>query len=112
LRLLDLIIAHPVPGYDKGRGLPIGNLTSQNFSNYYIGQLDHFVKETLSIKGYVRYMDDFLLFSDNKRHLWECFMAMREYLQELRLSIKEEALLLAPVGQGVGYFGLNRANVS
>ena len=49
-------------------------------------------------------MDDFLLFSNDKRYLWECLMEMREYLQELKLSIKE-ALPLAPVGQGVLFLG-------
>lgn len=44
-----------------GRGLPIGSLTSQHFANFYLGQFDRFVKETLRLKGYVRYMDDMLL---------------------------------------------------
>ena len=105
LQLLNFIIDYPVPGYDKGKGLPIGNLKSQNFFNYYIGRLDHFVKEILAVKGYIRYMDDFLLFSDDKGQLWECLMKMREYLrQELQLVIKDN-YLVAPVGQGVTFVG-------
>jgi retron-type reverse transcriptase len=59
LALLDHIIAHPLPGSRPGKGLPIGNLTSQYFANLYLGELDHLVKERLRCKGYVRYMDDF-----------------------------------------------------
>jgi RNA-directed DNA polymerase len=52
-----------------GRGLPIGNLTSQYFANFYLDPLDRFVKETLRIKGYVRYMDDFSLWHSSRREL-------------------------------------------
>ena len=48
------------------RGLPIGNLTSQFFANVYLNPLDHFVKHELRVKGYVRYMDDFLLFGEDR----------------------------------------------
>jgi RNA-directed DNA polymerase len=50
-------------------GLPIGNLTSQHFANLYLDRLDHHVKEALRVKGYVRYMDDFLCFADSKDEL-------------------------------------------
>ena len=45
----------------EGKGLPIGNLTSQYFANHYLAISDHFVKEQLKIKAYVRYMDDMVL---------------------------------------------------
>ena len=51
--------------HDRRRGLPIGNLTSQFFANVYLDGLDHFVKEVLRVKGYVRYVDDFALFHDD-----------------------------------------------
>ena len=53
----------------SGKGLPIGNLTSQFFANYYLSLLDHYVLEQLKPCGYVRYMDDFLLFDDSKEKL-------------------------------------------
>ncbi len=56
------------PG-ERRRGIPIGNQTSQFFANVYLDPLDHFVKDRLGIKGYVRYVDDFLVFSDDKQHL-------------------------------------------
>lgn len=50
----------------EGRGLPIGNLTSQFFANFYLSFLDHYILEELKPCGYVRYMDDFILFSNSK----------------------------------------------
>ena len=50
---------------ERRRGIPIGNQTSQFFANVYLDPLDHFVKDRLRIKGYVRYVDDFLLFADD-----------------------------------------------
>jgi RNA-directed DNA polymerase len=52
-----------------GHGLPIGNLTSQYFANLYLDPLDRFVKESLRLKGYVRYMDDFSLWHSSKNDL-------------------------------------------
>lgn len=49
---------------ERRRGIPIGNQTSQFFANVYLDPLDHFVKDWLGIKGFVRYVDDFLVFSD------------------------------------------------
>ena len=54
LDLLRLIVRHGPPGSPNGRGLPIGNLTSQHFANLYLGRLDHFVKEELRIRRYLR----------------------------------------------------------
>jgi hypothetical protein len=51
----------------RPRGLPIGNLTSQFFANVYLNELDQFVKHGLRIRGYVRYVDDFILFDDRRR---------------------------------------------
>ena len=50
-------------------GLPLGNQTSQFFANVYLNPLDHFVKETLGVRGYLRYMDDFVLFGDDAGEL-------------------------------------------
>lgn len=89
-------------------GLPIGNLTSQHFANLYLSALDHFVKHQLKIKAYVRYMDDFLLFSPEKDRLRESLRNVDRFLSErLRLRLKESALRLAPVHQGLGFLGFN-----
>lgn len=106
LGLLDQIIDQPIPGGEEGRGLPIGNLTSQYFANLYLGQLDHLLKDHRRVKGYLRYMDDFVLFGDDKPVLYGHLQDVRTFLQDqLRLDLKEEALRLAPVTQGVPFLG-------
>ncbi len=106
LDLLGRIIDHPIPGGRRGKGIPIGNLTSQYAANLYLGELDHFLKERLRLKGYVRYMDDFLIFSASKAHLYEILALVRDYLKNiLLLELKEEALLLAPVTEGIPFLG-------
>jgi len=106
LWLLDVFIDHPVPWTEPGKGIPIGNLTSQHFANFYLSGLDHYIKEYLRIEGYVRYMDDLVLFADEKDTLWDAYQRIEQYLREnLRLRIKTGALLLAPVSQGLPFLG-------
>ncbi len=73
----------------SGKGLPIGNLTSQHFANLYLGELDHHAKEILHVPGYVRYMDDFVLWADDKHVLRYGFGEVTRFLAEkLKLEIK------------------------
>ena len=60
----------------RPRGLPIGNLTSQFWSNCYLHPFDLFVKRELGCKAYLRYVDDFALFSNSKHELWRCKLAI------------------------------------
>jgi retron-type reverse transcriptase len=110
-RLLDLlfqIINHSVPEYAPGKGLPIGALTSQLFANLYLSQMDHLVKDRLAVKGYLRYMDDFLLFGSTKAQLWAWLALIRQYLtDQLLLELKDTALILAPVSQGIPFLGFH-----
>lgn len=77
-----------------GRGLPIGNLISQHCANLYLGPLDHGVKETLRVRGYVRYMDDFVLWGDAKKALQDKRSEVAGFLGErLKLTLKENAQL-------------------
>ena len=71
----------------RRHGLPIGNLTSQFFANIHLDGFDHFVKQELGVKGYVRYVDDFLLFADSRDQARAWGAAAREYLRALRLTI-------------------------
>ena len=80
---------HAVPD-SASRGLPIGNLTSQFFANLYLSPLDHFILEQLKPKGYVRYMDDMVLFADSLAELKGAFMAVRRFCcEKLNLLLKE-----------------------
>jgi retron-type reverse transcriptase len=106
LRLMDVFIDHPVPWTAPGKGIPIGKLTSQHFANFYLTGLDHFIKEYLRIEGYLRYMDDLVLFADEKDTLWDAAERIKRYLQKkLHLIIKTNSVLLAPVSQGLPFLG-------
>ncbi|MBF0151765.1 MAG: group II intron reverse transcriptase domain-containing protein [Magnetococcales bacterium] len=106
LNLLDLVIDHPVLGHIPGKGIPIGNLTSQHFANLYLGELDHFVKETLRVEGYLRYMDDFLFFGQTKSTLHGIHLDIIQFLHErLSLMLKDRVTLLAPVSDGIPFLG-------
>ena len=74
--------------------MPIGNLISQHMANFYLGYLDHFVKETLQVKAYLRYMDDMLFFADNKACLKEMFVKLNRFISEqLCLTLRENRQL-------------------
>lgn len=74
---------------DEGRGIPIGNLTSQYFANYYLSSLDHYVKEDLKIPVFIRYMDDMLLFDNDRVRLKSCVNLIKGYSTEkLELALK------------------------
>ncbi len=93
-------------GDGRGMGLPIGNLTSQWFANLVLDRLDHHVKEVLRVPGYVRYMDDFVLFSSDKRRLRAALSEVQDYLKEtLHLELKERATRLAPAHCGLPFLG-------
>jgi len=78
---------------DNNRGLPIGNLTSQYFANHYLSGLDHYIKEDLRIKAYVRYMDDMVLWSNDKTSLLQVKPVIEDYTnRELKLSLNESIL--------------------
>ncbi len=86
-------------------GLPIGNLTSQFLANVYLNEFDHFVKHELRVKGYVRYVDDFILFGHDRTALRAQGRAVREKLQELRLTIHPDKYHLGPTRCGVDFTG-------
>lgn len=106
-RVIEMIVRQPVPGLPDGRGLPIGNLTSQWFANFYLSGLDHFAKETLKAPGYIRYMDDIVLFADGKAEIWRLHDGVCEWVERERgLEIKGERTVTAPVSEGLAFLGL------
>lgn len=83
-RLLDTYQTQP------GKGLPIGNLTSQHFANFYLNPLDRFVTETCRCGAYVRYMDDFVLWDSDRDRLRAWRKEIEGFLQDrLALRVKE-----------------------
>ena len=89
---------------ERQRGLPIGNLTSQFWANCYLNSFDHFVKRELRCAGYVRYVDDLLLFGDEKATLWAWKEAVIERLAKLRMTIHPGAQP-HPVTEGFPFLG-------
>ena len=107
LRLIDQFIDKGAPGSPVGKGVPIGNLTSQNFANIYLGPFDHYMKEVVRVPGYVRYMDDILLFGEDKTFIRGAVMAADLFLAGLKLELKTEVCRRGRVADGVSFLGFN-----
>lgn len=106
LRLTEKFI-NVVPDNEviPGRGLPIGNYTSQYFANIYLNELDHYIKEELKIKYYVRFMDDGLLFVDNKSKAKEILDKINEFVEKkLHLKLNNKSGYF-PTRKGVIFCG-------
>jgi hypothetical protein len=105
--LLDLIPPHKTLfKVDRGKGLPIGNLTSQFFANVYLNELDQFVKRQLGCRYYLRYCDDFLLLSDSREQLLSWHEAIDEFLSDrLMLELNLGQYRLCPVSSGIDFLG-------
>lgn len=105
--LLRVILEHPFPGQERGKGLPIGNLTSQWLANFYLDRLDHFVMETARVSGYVRYMDDFAAWDGSKERLFSLWGQVRDFLAAgLRLRLKDAATRVIPSSEGLPFLGM------
>ena len=88
-----------------GKGLPIGNLTSQFFANVYLNELDQFIKHVLKIKYYVRYVDDFVIMHEDKEQLRTWLSKIKEFLLEkLGVMLKNE-VKVAPLSNGINFLG-------
>jgi retron-type reverse transcriptase len=98
------LIRDIIDSYPGGKNVPIGNYTSQWFGNLYLNELDRFVKEDLHIDDYLRYCDDFCLFSDDKALLREAGKRMGAFLKE-RLALEYSKCDLFPVSRGVDFLG-------
>lgn len=90
----------------KGRGLPIGNLTSQLFSNVYMNEFDQFMKRKMKCRHYGRYVDDSFVVGLHKRELREISETATEFLrQELNLEVHPDKTIICDIRNGVGFLG-------
>lgn len=90
---------------DTGKGLPMGNQSSQWFALYYLDRIDRIIKEKYKIKYYTRYMDDLILLHEDKEHLKACLAEIRAFAAEkLKLELNEKTQIF-PVSEGVDYLG-------
>ena len=102
---------HWFPGDDlltpaeRPRGLPICNQTSQLFGNVMLDSFDHFIKEILQIRGYVRYADDMLVFGNSAAELHSHRQAIEAYLAGLRLAVNRRKCQVFPCRNGIPFLG-------
>lgn len=87
-------------------GIPIGNQTSQAFALLYLSDMDHFVKERLQIKYYLRYMDDFLLIHEDKEYLKHCLAEIERVLADHKLHLNNKTQI-CPIAQGADIMGFH-----
>lgn len=89
-----------------GKGIPLGNLTSQVFANIYMNELDQFIKHKLKVKYYLRYADDFLILSSRFNDLNHLVKLVKQFLQErLKLKLHPGKIILKRLDWGVDFLG-------
>lgn len=98
LWLIDSII-------DSSQGLPIGNYTSQWFANFFLQGLDHYIKEVLGVKYYIRYVDDLVLLGSNKKKLHAVRKNIDEYLNSINLTMKGDWQVFKVNNRAIDFLG-------
>ena len=89
-----------------GKGLPLGNLTSQLFVNVYMHEFDQFMKRKLKVKHYIRYADDFVILSEDKHSLVNILSTIEAFLlYELRLTLHPNKVSLRTFASGIDFLG-------
>ena len=87
-------------------GIGIGSMTSQVLAIFYLNDMDHFIKEELKIKGYIRYQDDFLLFSESKEYLEKCLEKIKEFLKKEKLALNNKTRIYTS-NENICFLGRN-----
>jgi hypothetical protein len=107
MQLLKNIIGSFSPTKGKNIELPLGNLTSQLFVNIYMNKFDQFIKHKLKVKYYIRYADDFVIFSENKKYLEDQIPIIQQFLQsELKLELHPNKVFIKTLTSGVDFLGM------
>jgi retron-type reverse transcriptase len=104
MSVIDVIVR----SFEKspGKGLPLGNLTSQLFSNIYLNELDQFVKRELHVRYYIRYADDFVILSRDREYLESLLSQIRAFLpSNLAVELHPGKVLLRKWHQGIDFLG-------
>lgn len=101
IKILEL---DKIPRHSNGKGLPIGNMSSQILAIFYLNDLDHYIKEVLQIKGYIRYMDDLILIHPDKEYLKKCLEKIKIEVQRVRLELNDKTQLYE-VKKGFPFLG-------
>ncbi len=105
LWLVQQILTYNSNSSIKGRGMPLGNYTSQFFANVYLNKLDYFIKHTLRVKYYLRYVDDFVILHKDKERLERYKKYIDEYLHTLGLRLHPTKSRVIPLHEGIPLLG-------
>ena len=98
------LINNIIYSYNEEKGVPIGNLTSQYFANIFLTEMDHYIKEKLQLKGYCRYMDDFILFGNSQQELKNKLKLLEQYIYN-KLNLQLHIPVFNKVSNGVPFLG-------
>ena len=90
--------------YKIGKGLGIGNQTSQILAIFYLNDLDHYIKEKLHIKYYIRYMDDFILIHQDKEYLKYCLKQIKLFLEKEKVNLNDKTNIYS-ISNGFTFIG-------
>lgn len=95
-----------IPLYRKGYGLPIGNMSSQILAVFFLNKVDHFIKEKLGCKYYIRYMDDLVILGNDKEKLKNIFASVSKYIESFDLNVNNKSGIYS-LSNGVNFLGYN-----
>lgn len=91
---------------EKGKGLPLGNLTSQLLVNIYMNEFDQWIKHKMKVKYYIRYADDFVILHHNRNYLESLIREIGAFLhKELKLSLHPDKVFIKTLASGVDFLG-------
>jgi len=85
--------------------MPLGNLTSQFFANVYLNELDQYAKHQLKAEYYIRYVDDFVIFSDNKEYLLKYKIGIEKFLKKINLELHKNKTKIKKINNGTCFLG-------
>ena len=104
-----LLLKEIIKSFDSGvigKGLPLGNLTSQLLVNIYMNEFDQYIKHTLRIKYYIRYADDFVILDNDKRYLLKILPKINHFLsQHLLLQLHPNKVFIKTISSGLDFLG-------
>lgn len=106
ISLLENILKSFCTENKVGKGLPLGNLTSQLLVNVYMNEFDQYIKHNLKVRFYIRYADDFVFISKDKKYLENILEDIKKYLEiNLKLSLHENKVFIKTIYSGIDFLG-------
>ena len=106
MKVINDLPVNNLPEFKKGYGLGIGNMTSQFLSIYYLSSLDHYIIHDLNLPKMIRYMDDYVIFHDDKEYLKECLIKIKDKLINIyKLNCNIKKTNITSIKEGFTFLG-------